>query len=908
MYFKKSRSFFNILLLFFVLSTQPLSSAPHLWDAIEAFERGDDERARSLFKSFLKGNPIARHYCRHLNIEDETFHEDLREFSLYAVAKGWFNVSLVLREMNEIDQQFQRTDSPKEKAKLQKRKKKLWHERLFKSELEKKKNPAAGFALGKLAERGDTIGCIPGSREIEKTSYLVSSQLLPGSKMICDPRSLIAMRNRGIIIKADEQDLTNIIKILEGHLCKSSVEESLFKLSQLFEGKNPYLRTYFLRSAALHGCLNAQKKASSFCDNEQDILYWILQACESNDVLSLESAACFFEEGRGTQSDFQKSFFYSERAMRAADPDNPAHSPIFGNYAIRLKKGWGGKADPEEIKKYFQIAAKFNDVKAKRDYGIHLIEDDETEEGKSIIFDCAVQGDIPSLKKCYELSSHPDECLPLIPVCLQLGERFQEEEKGIWDEATTSLDEIASLAFMMALKAGLHVVQHYKERFFYFLDKFDGMASHYLRGVLLRDYNEDGILKGDSFGHFLIAEKLGSKLAAYEIGICYEYGKGISRDLDQALLAYKRSIKKGILNGLNNAGVLLMNKENSKDDYRAVHYFQRSYREETLNRCLSAFNLALMHVQGRGGAKKELNKVEYLFREAMEDPTLKLEAAHELARFVMLQTEDYKKARDLLLEGVEKRNPDSLLYMGQAILLDQNLSKDRGELIKGVDCIQKAFDLNARFSRPLFAFILTCGIKDVLECDVIKAKDIISQLSEDERNLYLQLIMAISRTFEAPLLSHLSPQPAEAVGITEQEVEEIQVLSSAEKPIEVVPVKEEPCSGFAPFEEEKSITLERAQRKLEALLGKKGKKQIKWRKVKSIMGRFIKLTSGSVKPVSGGGSGHKVEVAGNMATLHIPHGKGKDPTELKGGRLKSISEALKKASKKSSGNPEDKGK
>ncbi len=882
-----------------------MSSAPNLWDAIEAFERGDDERAKTLFKSFMQGNPIARSYCRRLNIEDETFHEDLREFPFYAVAQGWFTVSLILREMNEIDQKFQQTDSLKEKQKLVKRKKTLWQERLFKSELEAKQNPAAGFALGKLAEKTDIAACIPENREIEKMAYFASSQLATGSHTIGDPRSLIAMRRRGIFIKAGDQDLTNFIKILEGHLLRYSVGDSLFKLSQLCEGKYSFLHIYFLRSAALHGCLSAQKKAASFCKNEQDTLYWILQGCEFNDVLSLESAASFFEEGRGIQPDLRKSFFYSERAMKAADSGNPDHSPIFGNFAIRLKNGWGGRADSEEIKRYFQVAAKFNEVKAKRDYGIFLIGNNEVLEGKKILFDCATQGDIPSLKKFYELSLNPDECLPLIPVCLQLGETYQEKGKGSWLEATASLDEIGSLAFMMAFKAGLPAIQHYKERFFHFMEKLDVVASHYIRGVLLRDYNEDGILKGNPLTHFLIAEKLGSSIASYEIGICYENGNGASRDPDQALFAYERSIKKRVLNGLNNAGVLLMKKENYKSDCRAVHYLRRSYNEDPSNRCLSAFNLALMHAQGRGGAKKELNIVERFFREAMEDSTLKLEAAHELARFVILETENYKKARELLSEGVDKSDPDSLLYMGQAILMDQSLSEDRVELLKGVDCIRKAFYLNSPFSRPFFAFLLTCGIKDVLERDTTKANEIICQLSEKERGLYLQLVLTFSDTFERLPLSLHPTQPAEVAEIGEEEV-----LASPleEKSIKALPSDEEPILELKPFVEEKSIAIERAQRKLEALLGKKGKKQVKWRKIRGVMGKFIKLTSGSIKPVSGGGSGHKVEIAGNMANLHIPHGKGKDPTELKGGRLKSVSKALKKASKKYTCNPEDKSK
>lgn len=81
-----------------------------------------------------------------------------------------------------------------------------------------------------------------------------------------------------------------------------------------------------------------------------------------------------------------------------------------------------------------------------------------------------------------------------------------------------------------------------------------------------------------------------------------------------------------------------------------------------------------------------------------------------------------------------------------------------------------------------------------------------------------------------------------------------------------------------------------------------GKKQVKWRKVQSLMGKLINLTSGSFSPATGGGSGHHGKINDVAVHLHIAHGKGHNPTELTGGRLEAILAALKEASQNPASN------
>ncbi len=102
-------------------------------------------------------------------------------------------------------------------------------------------------------------------------------------------------------------------------------------------------------------------------------------------------------------------------------------------------------------------------------------------------------------------------------------------------------------------------------------------------------------------------------------------------------------------------------------------------------------------------------------------------------------------------------------------------------------------------------------------------------------------------------------------------------------------IENKPVAESSDLTQQESEDLGQKTRRLDAeLKGLKGTKQVKWRKLRGLMGNCIEINGGSLKP--GKGSGRVVTFGVNKFGYHHPHGRKEN--SFSGGRLRSLREAM----------------
>lgn len=838
--------FFVIFAL--ILPSPLLSKPPSLFEAITAFEEGDDVRARKLFRPFLRGTPIARPYCEFLMPEElppqenicrgkkNPYEEDLRQ---------WYEVSLLSRTLNEIEKNEEASE-----------KKNRPYKKLIQLFAEKK-SPAAGYATAQIAERLKNKEERDEADELYLMNFIVSNNAINKNKfraalnrspelkeqklmqtiqealscgmqfgkymtesVFFDPRSLISIIGKTKQLRvgakdADPVDLVPIAKILKKQFELKTESESLFGLAEIFYKTHNPLTKHFLAMAAALGCPHAQRVFSQIVLNEHQKLFWISQSCEKEEFWALTEAVC------ATPADPTNAYIYLHRLLSLGDYKQ-AQTYISGKL---------------EENQFDDVSSFFN----------FILKDYETLDFENMVY--LIMSFLPKM---------PEE-------------------------------SIAKFA----------------QKFFAFLEKRKNGISYVLRGSVLVNYNSDNSIVDAEFGgdplkHFEIAESEGIARAAYQIGVIYEQ----EEKAEEALAAYERSISKGDTFALHNAGRLLMDKRDSELDIKALKYLREAYDIVPEFKAVTAYNLAIMHMYGRGGAEQDYRIIREYVKVACEDASFKDDAYFEFGLYCIEQKLPF--AMSYLNEAAQNDHPEALLYAGQLLLFnDPNKKIEHRQ--QGYNYIKKAFDLNAPGAKPIYAFLHLTGIAGVLEPNKKIVSELVDSFTPKESAFYFQAL----KRFKGSLTAH----PEKEVVLLEKEEEEGTSISHPWKETALPPTSEKDITKkhlaestekkfpeiaekapLSPYEKK----IERLQIEIEELMSKK---QVKWRKVQKLMGQMINLTSGSFRPATGGGSGHKGKIGNTPIHLHIAHGKGHNPTMLTGGRLDSMVKALRDASHEAAEKP-----
>ncbi|HBG34003.1 MAG: hypothetical protein A2X70_02490 [Alphaproteobacteria bacterium GWC2_42_16] len=847
------------VLLFFALGIGLCSSlfaAPSLWDAIEDYEHGEDKKAAQFF-SATRVSPITRPYIK--SLEEKGFlktsapsSEDLHTYEIDQYARGWFEVSEILRNINRLKDNIVKGENKETKTKLQKKKNSDFLKKILSL-----KHPAAQYVSGRFFEK---------TLMREKAIEAYKDSFHYGM----DVRALLALK-RLAPEKMEEPMFIERLPVLDHLLEKKEIGEALFDFSKFFESQEPKISRFkciLVRTAALHGYKDAQLAiAQSFSTSEEEIFYWLMQAAEQGSALAMDGVAYRLEHEKGCLRDITKSFSYSQHAVQLNQEHNPL---IYYNHAIRLYQGIGTHANSEEAEIYFKRAIDHGgDDDMAHQYAECLHSNGKTSLAKRSWHDLALKGYLPALQSLLAISSDPLEYESLIPKWLTLAEK---------DDAALRI--VAIMITSLQSEPFDNICPHLYDllgRFEKKEDKRDQCYAYLNKALLLRYFNTRQRLKGNVIELFSKAADLESAQACFELGQCYFAGFDVKPDADKALEFFQIALQKGVLLAHEKIGLILMNRNDPRQDEKAFFHLKKAYSllQESELRPYIAYNLALMHIENRGGAQYNRVLVEKLFSECMEHPVLRVDARYELAKLKLRETTDdvyhdlrkirepfredqedkttdtkFEEALRLLKEGVEKEDPPSLFLKGQLL---SSGSKSLEQQKDGLRYIKLAIKKGAQYAKLYYAILLTLG-SDAIERNIEEAKQILLKLSTGEQELYGQFIRDV-------LTSDAEYKSKESAKLQSE--------------------KEEESSHLDP----------KIQRLLDEFDRCTGKKKIKWRKMETLMQKFMQLTSGSITP--GKGSGRRVECAGIITGLHIPHGR--DSSELTGGRLKSMRELMKNA-------------
>jgi TPR repeat protein len=853
------------LLFIFTLIT-PLFAQDPLWDAIEAWEQGDNKRAAILFEKFKRGNPVARPYIKDLIsrkfLTDDSLHEDFECSKFNTNAECWFETSKLVRELLNPKQSIKGSKSKDLQKKEKKRAKAL-------KTLLALETPAACYARAKLAECGKIAE--KDTKAYSAAQYKKSFQVM-GEGCI-DLRCLLELEaSPQYVVLNRVVNMSKLIPQIKEQLKVQSMGNVLYGLSQSIQETT--VSTLFRRSAAYLGSVEAQiEMAQSHSTSLLEGLCWFSQAAEQDHPKGLDFLAYQFEHGVIIARDPKKCMFYSERALEM----NENHEPlIYYNHAFRLE----ALGQLDEADQLYQKALDHGaDAKAQHSIAKHFINRGNLEKAKQILFALGKTGYLSAVEDYTVIATDAAGFEELIPVCLAAP---REDENAV------------SLCTRMFVRTSDEVRQKFKKPIFERL-KVNILSKNpevkkvaaYEAGVFLRAFNFDKVLVGDPFKYFTMASKLGSAEADYELGNCYKDGIGVEANQALAIEAYERSIRAGVKLGLNSAGLLLMNLNDRALDVKALEYLQRAYKEVPEIREAAAFNLGLMHKSGRGGAAEDPVLVEKYFREAAEDPSFRVDAHYELARYLAnLDPNNLMVATELLEEGVRLEDLPSLSIYGQLLLYNPASNENKELRKRGVQCILQAANLKLSPARAVFAMLTLTGVEGVLKKNPDKVKLYLSHFSEQEVELFNELVENYILQFAVKLLEYrVSREELQQAVEVEPESSE-----SDEEPI----VEEMPALEGVPEAKETQIVdpkVARLQARIEEL---QGKKQVKWRKVRGLMGQVMNLSSGNVAP--GRGSGQRIEMGDRTTVVHIPHGS--DSSETDAGRVNTLQTLMKAAVEK----------
>lgn len=866
------KKFIFVLSFLFLALPSTLVAKPPLLEAIEAYETCDDSRAATLFRPLALTSPIVQPYIEALRnqtvLRGLTPAENLREYETDQYARGWFEVSKVLRELHKKNRKIEGERNAQKRGKLERERAKFISDKLL-----NKPHAAAWVANGDLIEKGLIVTGTLGTSRAAVGYY---SGVLNEADEI-DVRSLLALNRLGANVMVNGVDIIQRIPILQRLLDSKTMGDAIFEFAQLFQSTSSFYNK-LIRSAAFFGSIEAQfAVAKDRSHSVEEAFYWFMQAAQQGHERSQIQVAHMLEKGAGCSVDPEKCFRYSRLGVDGLTAGGKAVAdpvPYF-NHAVRLYKGIGSKPDLDQAEVYFKLAIDAGgDDDIELHYGTCLNDNGKVEEAKRVWLTLAQKGNLDALQNYAAVCANPEDYQHLLPLCLKLAETDDRALKLVTQLVCHSYSKTIDLVHLYDLLGRFETSSDLEEQIF----------SYLRRAALLLYLNEEGHLKGDAIDLLRKAVDLGSADAAYELAQCYQVGKLVASNVEEALRLYRIAEAGGVWLSHQKIGHLLMERHDPSVDAEALEHVQKAAGISSNLQLYAKYNLAIMHINERGGAKQDFPYIEKLLRECMGDPELRLDSSYELAKCEFLQmaqgmgdkAEHFHGALSLLEDGVKVDHAPSLFLKGQILAFHEEDNLDLRR--EGIELIRAAAKKNYPAARMAYAALM------IFRSDEIpggsspeKTMMVVSGLSEKEQALFFNQIYAVIKGALPPeafvRLEEDSDeeQPDISPQLKEKEPED-SIKDEAEKP-EAKPI---------------DPRLARLLKKFDKCTGKK---QVKWRKIQGVMQQFMSLTSGGFS--QGKGSGLHIKLAGMVSGLHVPHGKNK--SELTGGRLESMRGLLEQA-------------
>ena len=594
------------------------------------------------------------------------------------------------------------------------------------------------------------------------------------------------------------------------------------------------LSSNFLKMAARLGNLTAQKNLVANKLLDQELLFWNLQLADQGSPYGCAKAGAWFARLPGGP---QKVFFYHTRALEIAKQTSDIPKEDLALFLEKLGvvylDGIGTTPDTEKAKGYFLEGAKLGAGNSIIALGVLFFQERDYDN---------------ALEWLSKLTNPPADVRYTIGAChLNLGnidagvKQWLELAEGGHDGARVDLVPLLDSAdrhFVGWSKVAQWMESASQNK----SPIISGPAHGYLGWIYAQKLaNEPD--PGSIIKHLKLSYSLGDVIGTFLLAQHYELCKHIGKDKAKAIELYKFLIEQGHPLSRARLGLIYAYYKCASEDDQEKYY-------KLAVECLVESCLLDGSDKSSDGHSREM-------QEAIK--SLSHLAALNLAKMCVLERgglrADLPKIYAYLDHAAQEKKFDSdcneiLLLLG-ARCLEQKIKCD-----SPFEEAWKAFDRVACKSEPRGWYNL--GVTIIMKPELSK---------QDVQNAIAYWRLAFTMGLEGAALS----------------LE--QLVSSANSLI----IKDDSVSEVSEFPQQKPEGLDQKTRKFESKLAElEGRRQIKWEKLRGLMGDCIKLREGSLK--AGKGSKRLVTIGNTKTGYHHPHGRKEN--SFSGGRLRSLSKAM----------------
>ena len=118
------------------------------------------------------------------------------------------------------------------------------------------------------------------------------------------------------------------------------------------------------------------------------------------------------------------------------------------------------------------------------------------------------------------------------------------------------------------------------------------------------------------FSEQLSSASSGDPVAQLKVGYAYDMGIGVEKNINKAVIWYKKSAAQGNADAQNNLGSMFLNGQGVKQDYKtAIMWLEKAANQ---NHSVAQNTLAIRYILGQG-VEKDKNKAVYWYEESAKN-------------------------------------------------------------------------------------------------------------------------------------------------------------------------------------------------------------------------------------------------------------------------------------------------
>jgi TPR repeat protein len=225
---------------------------------------------------------------------------------------------------------------------------------------------------------------------------------------------------------------------------------------------------------------------------------------------------------------------------------------------------------------------------------------------------------------------------------------------------------------------------------------------------------------------YQLAAKLGNADAMHNCGMCFEFGKGVDKNLDQAMIFYKRASEKYHPEGITNQAILLIktNTENEKNLYKKAYGLLKLSTHLDRHNKDTLYYIGFLHENGYG-TENDAYLAYLYYKKAMKLGHLKSRTKVALALLNGIEgklVKDENTSISLFIEASELNEPEALNYLG--LIYEKGAVNLPKSLDKSIECFKKSILLGYENASINLALLINSDSRQIDNSFISKNEDI----------------------------------------------------------------------------------------------------------------------------------------------------------------------------------------